>query len=103
MPGDTIGPWQRPAAGTFGNAARNSLFGPGFFQADVSVVKNFSIAENLSCQFRTDIFNLFNKVNLDNPLPCVDCPIGIAGAIVNTASNGTALQRQLMFSFRVQF
>jgi hypothetical protein len=102
-PGDTIGPWQRPAAGTFGTAARNSLFGPGFFQADLSVAKNFSIKESLSCQFRTDIFNLFNIVNLDNPIPCVDCPSGIAGAIVNTAAGGTALQRQIMFSLRLQF
>jgi hypothetical protein len=102
-PGDTIGPWRRPAFGTFGNTARNSLRGPGFFQADFSVAKNFSIKENLSCQFRTDIFNLFNKVNLDNPIPCVDCPTGIAGAIVNTAAGGTALQRQIMFSLRLQF
>ena len=32
-PGDTIGPWQRPAVGTFGSAGRNSLRGPGFFQS----------------------------------------------------------------------
>jgi len=103
MPGDTRGPWQRPAAGTFGNASRNSLFGPSFFQADLSVFKTLPIKENISCQFRTDIFNLFNRVNLDNPIPCVDCPIGVAGAIVNTASNGTTPQRQLMFSLRLQF
>src|SRR5215475_7646916 len=42
MPGDTTGPWQRPAFGTFGNAARNSRRGLGFFQADVSVEKMFS-------------------------------------------------------------
>ncbi len=101
VPGDTVGPWRRPAFGTFGNAARNSLRGPGFFQADLSVAKNFSLREAVSLQFRTDIFNLFNNVNLDNPQPCVDCADG--GKIFNTAFGGAALQRQIMFSLRLQF
>jgi hypothetical protein len=99
-PGDTIGPWQRPAFATFGSAGPNSLRGPGFFQADISVAKNISLNESSSIQFRTDIFNLFNKVNLDNPIPCVDCPGG--GTIINTAFNGAALQRQIMFSLRFE-
>ncbi len=100
-PGDTIGPWQRPASGTFGSAARNSLRGPGFFQSDLSVAKNVSLKESSLIQFRTDIFNLFNKVNLDNPETCVDCQGG--GTIINTAFRGAALQRQIMFSLRLQF
>ena len=99
--GDTIGPWQRPAAGTFGNAGRNSLRGPGFFQSDLSMVKEIPLKETVSLQFRADIFNVFNKVNLDNPLPCVDCPDG--GTIVNTAFGGKALQRQMMFALKLQF
>jgi outer membrane receptor protein involved in Fe transport len=101
VPGDTVGPWRRPAFGTFGNAARNSLRGPGFFQADLSVAKNFSLREAVSLQFRADIFNLFNNVNLDNPQPCVDCTDG--GKIFNTAFGGAARQRQIMFSLRLQF
>jgi len=100
-PGDTIGPWQRPASGTFGSAARNSLFGPGFFQADIAIAKNISLREDTSIQFRTDIFNVFNKVNLDLPFNCVDCQGG--GSIFNTAFSGAALQRQIMFSLRLQF
>ena len=101
MPGDTIGPWQRPAFGTFGSAGRNSLWGPGFSQADVSVAKKVSLKEGTSIQFRTDIFNLFNKVNFDLPFTCVDCQGG--GTITNTAFGGAALQRQIMFSLRLQF
>jgi len=101
MPGDTSGPWQRPAAGTFGNAGRNSLRGPGFFQTDVSVAKAIKLKETVSLQFRADIFNLFNIVNLDLPQTCVDCQTG--GMIFNTAFAGTALQRQMMFSLRLQF
>jgi Carboxypeptidase regulatory-like domain/TonB dependent receptor len=101
MPGDTIGPWQRPATGTFGNAGRNSLRGPSFFQTDVSVAKAIKLKETVSLQFRADIFNLFNIVNLDLPQTCVDCQTG--GMIFNTAFAGTALQRQMMFSLRLQF
>jgi len=100
-PGDTIGPWQRPAFGTFGGAARNSLRGPGFFQADVSVAKNFSLNEVISIQFRADVFNLVNRVNLGSPQTCVDCQGG--GMIINTAFNGRALQRQILFSLRLRF
>ena len=81
--------------------ARNSLRGPGFFQADISVAKSLPLREGLSLQFRTDIFNLFNKVNLDNPQTCVDCQGG--GTILNTAFGGAALQRQMLFSLRLQF
>lgn len=97
--GDTIGPWQRPAMATFGSAHRNSLRGPRFSQADLSIAKAFSIEERSSLQFRTDIFNLFNKVNLDNPISCVDCQGG--GLIVGTSPN--SLQRQIMFSLRLEF
>jgi hypothetical protein len=100
-PGDTIGPWQRPAVGTFGSAARNSIRGPGFFQSDLSVAKSIPLQESVALQFRADIFNIFNNVNLDNPIACVDCPVG--GIIINTAFNGAALQRQIMFSLRLNF
>jgi hypothetical protein len=100
-PGNAIGPWQRPAFATFGNAARNSLRGPGFFQADVSVAKNFSLHEAVSIQFRADVFNFINRVNLGNPQSCVDCQGG--GTINNTAFFGGALQRQMLFSLRLQF
>jgi hypothetical protein len=99
FPGDTIGPWQRPASGTFGNARRNSLRGPGFSQADISIAKSFRLQERTALQFRTDVFNLFNKVNLGNPISCVDCQTG--GLIIGTSPN--SLQRQIMFSLRLEF
>jgi len=33
--GCTRGPWQRPAAGTFGNGTRSGFFGPHAFNADL--------------------------------------------------------------------
>lgn len=98
--GATIGPWQRPGAGQIGNAGRNSLRGPGFFQSDLAVAKNIPISERVAVQFRADGFNLFNRVNLANPNPVVDASTG-AGQITSLASG--AIQRQMQFSLRVNF
>ena len=59
-----------PAANTWGTVARNSLFGPGYEDLDLSVLKNtrFNIADfPLNVQFRAEMFNLFNRVNLASP------------------------------------
>ena len=57
----------QPAAGTFGNLARNALFGPGFADVDIAVVKNTPITERVKTQLRADVFNVFNRANL--PIP----------------------------------
>jgi hypothetical protein len=72
--GCTRGPWSRPQAGTFGNVARNSFFGPRYFNADASLNKQFSITEKLNGQFRAELYNAFNHVNLGQPNTVVDSP-----------------------------
>jgi len=99
LPGQTIGPWQRPGAGQIGNAGRNPLRGPGFFQVDLAVAKRIPITERVAAQFRADAFNVFNTVNLGNPNPSVDGPTG--GQIFSLANGAT--QRQLQFSLRIEF
>jgi outer membrane receptor protein involved in Fe transport len=56
-----------PAAGTFGNLARNELYGPWFKTVDVSVFKTTKLTSHTSIQLRAEIFNLFNWVNWGNP------------------------------------
>jgi len=53
--------------GTFGNAGRNILTGPGFASVDVSAVKNTPIREGLTLQFRAEFFNLLNRPNFNLP------------------------------------
>ena len=72
--GCTRGPWSRPAAGTFGNVARNSFFGPHAFNMDASLNKQFRINERFQAQFRAELFNAFNHVNLGQPNATVDSP-----------------------------
>jgi hypothetical protein len=56
-----------PAAGTYGDLARNALRGPIFRQFDLTLSKKFRLTENANIQFRTEIFNLFNTTNFNNP------------------------------------
>jgi len=58
-----------PAPGTYGNLRRNSIYGPGFGDVDLSLLKNFPILrERIRGQFRVEMFNVFNRVNLAQPL-----------------------------------
>ena len=99
--GQAVGPWQRPGCGQIGNAGRNSLRGPQFFQSDIALMKEIPLTERVSLRFRADAFNVFNKVNLGLPNSQVDAAPGIAGAITTIAPG--AIQRQWEFSARLQF
>jgi len=70
---DLIARWFDPAAfqqnpaGTFGTAGRNILEGPGSANVDFGVMKSITVREGHRLQVRGEAFNLFNRVNLDNP------------------------------------
>jgi Carboxypeptidase regulatory-like domain len=49
-----------------GNLRRNQIYGPGFSDVDLSVIKNIPITERVKAQFRFEMFNLFNRVNLSS-------------------------------------
>jgi hypothetical protein len=54
---------------TFGTCAPQlgGLRGPGFYNWDISLQKNFQITERFRVQFRSDFLNAFNRVNLAVP------------------------------------
>ncbi len=56
-----------PPYGTFGNAGRNVLTGPGYSSIDVSAIKNTTVREGLALQFRLEVFNLLDKANFNLP------------------------------------
>jgi outer membrane receptor protein involved in Fe transport len=88
-----------PSAGTFGNAGRNSLTGPGFADVDISIAKEFRLYERLTFEIRGDGYNAFNHVNYNNP----DNQIGSAtvGQITAPAGyNGSMRVIQLGGHFR---
>ncbi|MEO6911800.1 MAG: TonB-dependent receptor [Edaphobacter sp.] len=58
-----------PTSGSpFGNAARNMVLGPAFFQTDFGLHKAFPLwREGSSFDFRAEAFNVLNKVNYQAP------------------------------------
>jgi hypothetical protein len=56
-----------PAVGTYGNMGRNTIQGPGIFTLDMGLTRQFGISENQTLEFRAEVFNLPNWVNLNNP------------------------------------
>jgi hypothetical protein len=52
-----------PSSG-IGNLRRNQIYGPGYSAVDLSVFKNIPITERVRAQFRVEMFNVFNRVNL---------------------------------------
>jgi hypothetical protein len=88
----------QPLPGTYGNAGRNILQGPGIAETDVSLAKKFSLSERLKLQFRAEIFNLLTHTNFNIPNPVVYTsatggPSPTAGVI--TATSTTSRQTQL--------
>ncbi len=63
-----------PPVGSFGNAGRNILTGPGSYNLDSSMFKMFAITERLKLQFRAEFFNTLNHANLANPVASVSAP-----------------------------
>lgn len=90
-----------PAAGTFGNVRRNELRGPGLVTVDTSLFKN-QMVRNMQVQFRLEVFNLLNRVNLNppgNPLLFRSDGTRIPGAERVTTLSTPARQLQLGLKF----
>ncbi len=74
-----------PGLGTYGNLNRNSIYGPGFEDVDLSLLKNFPIyKERVHAQFRVEMFNVFNRVNLAQPNTNYSSGPGAFGASTST-------------------
>lgn len=61
--------WLNPAAFAApsiygGTLRRNQFYGPAFSDVDLSVFKNIPITERIKAQFRIEMFNTFNRINL---------------------------------------
>jgi len=61
------GAFAPPQPWTWGNSSRDSVFGPGFWNWDISALKNFKITERFQFQLRGDFLDAFNHFNLGNP------------------------------------
>jgi hypothetical protein len=56
-----------PAQYTYGNSGMNIMDGPANHGLDTALLKNFAFTEKRYVQFRWELFNMPNFVNLYNP------------------------------------
>jgi hypothetical protein len=101
-----------PYPGTFGNASRDSLIGPGLTDVDLSFAKNTTIHERLRTQFRAEYFNILNQTNFTTPNAVVfstgptPAKTSTAEALSPTAgvmSATATTSRQLQFALKFLF
>jgi Carboxypeptidase regulatory-like domain/TonB-dependent Receptor Plug Domain len=83
------------AIGTdIGSVGRNILRGPRQKNTDFSIIKRFRLNDSKNIEFRTEFFNLFNQVNLANPISDLNAvsasggTIDANGNIINPGSFG---------------
>jgi hypothetical protein len=98
--------FERPARGTFGNLERNSLRGPGYWRTDASLFKHFELGSQRRLEFRVEVVNLFNTVNLDNPASEIGSPGESrpnAGRITSTAYGNADPMRNFQFALKFSF
>ena len=86
-----------PPAYTYGNASRNSVYGPGLQTMDLGVVRQFNVAEKATFEARAEFFNALNHTNYGTP-----------NRFVNTSSFGSITEvstpgREIQLSARISF
>jgi hypothetical protein len=91
-----------PAPGTFGNVAKGSFRGPGYFDWDASLSRSFLINESKSFEFKAEYFNVINRDNLNNPNTVLQ-GAGFGAISSSAASESPITPRVAQFSGKFVF
>ncbi len=89
--------------GRYGTAGRDTIIGPPTHDFDFAMLKKFTLGkEDRYLQFRSEIFNLFNHPNFDNPN--VTETSATFGKITSAGvQDARASSRQIQFALRLAF
>jgi len=83
-----------PVEGTFGNAGRNTIVGPGYQTWDTSFIKQFPIREQMHLELRAEFFNILNHTNFlfsqFGSISSEPTPLELDPDNINTAQNPSA-------------
>ncbi|MGH9668206.1 MAG: TonB-dependent receptor domain-containing protein, partial [Bryobacteraceae bacterium] len=91
----------------FGTGGRNILRGPGMFNLDASLYRNFSIKERFKLQFRAESYGLTNTPTFSNPGATVSNATFSSGAVTNFNGydiiSSASGERQIRFALKLSF
>ncbi len=91
--------------GTYGDAGRNIIRGPGSFNIDASLIKNTKIGR-FSTEFRVEAFNVLNHPQFANPNTTIgNAAAGVISAMLSNPSCSVCgtVERQVQLGVKVRF
>ena len=96
-------PYNAAGVAHFGSMPRNAIYGPGFGNTDLSLIKNITLSGSARVQLRLEVFNLFNQANLGQPGGTATVGSTSFGVISSTrfptGDSGSARQMQFAAKF----
>jgi len=92
-----------PTPGTFGNAGRGTVRGPGYANVDLGLVKTTRVSETVSVQFRAEAFNAFNRTNLGRPSASIFTSSGNRRGSSGRISSTLSRERQIQLGLKIIF
>ena len=97
-----VQPFGRP-----GSVGRNTFTGPRYYDTDLNLVKNTHLTERFNLQFRAEVYNVFNRIQFDQPGTSGDTlsSPGTFGQSLSTITqpDGTTSARQIQLALKLLF
>ncbi len=97
-----VQPFGRP-----GSLGRNTFTGPTYFDTDLNLVKNITMTERIHLQFRAEVYNVFNRIQFDQPGASGDTlasPLTFGQSQTTiTQPDGTTSARQIQLALKLMF
>jgi hypothetical protein len=86
-----------PSTGASGSVGRNTFFGAGIANMDISVNKKFKLSETAGVQFRAEFYNLFNHAQFALPVNELFFPAVGSAVATQVPSRRVQFGLKLMF------
>jgi carboxypeptidase family protein/TonB-dependent receptor-like protein len=64
----------RPPTGSYGNAGRGTIEGPGAWNFDIALSRSFPVRESQRIDFRVEAFNVMNHARFGSPITAMNGP-----------------------------
>jgi hypothetical protein len=88
----------------FGTSPFYFLHGPGLFNVDLALARNFKMTERFNLQFRAQAINFTNTPHFSNPNGDLNSSsFGLVNGLANTGRDGGVDARQIELSMRLSF
>jgi hypothetical protein len=91
--------WARITEVRFGNTGRNTVRGPGWWNIDLSLFRQFPIGKKVTLEARAEAFNLTNTPHFNNP----NGNVNSGGFMTIDSTSGNSPERQFRLGVRLQF